>query len=416
MRKLHLTALLLSALSLFGIMSCKKNNNNDVSPNAITLDALKVSGNLVTLSWSKLANDSLSDYIIAKVVDSTIPQYITNIHVDKSKTSYVDTLPMTPYVRYYVVAQLPTRVIKSNTQTSVRTDVTFIKMSPKDAVYDRGTRKLYIYSADGNMALYDVANKTISKQITMDATVGYCALGNYSGTTELYVPRTDGWLFIYNAATLEQIDQINIGSQLYSVTVNDEKLYVTKYDYSEGIVCYSRATKSKLSSTNASDIKRLRLVPGTNSEFFGAGDYSSASYFKFSNTGSFISQQSKYLSSYYMYSDIFEIFPDGSKFITGGSGIIVDKDLTYVSTLPHGSTTFTSFDFDNTNNLVYASCNSKTIQAYAMSNYQLTRTVNTLGYPKKIFYDNGTLLSVSLSGYDPYSYYNYSTYCFVEQF
>ena len=68
--------------------------------------------------------------------------------------------------------------------------------------------RIIIYSIQGNIALFNVRTRAITKQIATNCTIGYCGLGVYNGVTELYVPRDDGWVFIYDATTLQQIDQI----------------------------------------------------------------------------------------------------------------------------------------------------------------------------------------------------------------
>ena len=425
MKKTSLISLVvLVMLSCF--TACKKSGNNDVvSSNKIVLSTLQVSGTQVTLKWSKLNEDSLTAYIIERVTDTvnTTSASVTSIAVDKNTTQYIDTLPVAPYVQYYVVAQRSTvsytTPIISNKQTYARTDITFMAISPEDVLYDRTNRMLFLYSSAGDIIRYDLQNKVVSKQIAAQANIGYCDIATYNGAEELYVPRSDGWLFIYDATTLAQIDQINIGTSLYSVACNNGILYVSGTSSigssSSMIFAYNRATKSLVSSTNTEDNVRLKLIPGSSSEFLGVSYYSDPYYVKFDNTGHFVSQQMGYLSSYDLNPVAFEIFPDGSKFISSGAGIIVSKTLVYVSSLPHGSLSFSSFDFDNTNQLIYAGCTTNEIQAYSMGTYQLSKTINTTGIPTKMFYDNGTVISVSTNGSSSY-YYTTGAYTFVEQF
>src|ERR1022692_3268408 len=143
---------LIILLAMCCLISCNKNKNTNLSSDQIVLSALKVSGTTVSLSWSKLNNDSLAGYVIVKVVDSTNSLGMTYINVDKSATQYTDTLPMAPYVQYYITAELSSpyaRSIASNKETYARTDISLMSISPMDAVLDRSSQELYIYSATG---------------------------------------------------------------------------------------------------------------------------------------------------------------------------------------------------------------------------------------------------------------------------
>ncbi len=368
------------------ISSCKKENNNSASTSgsstSITLATPSISDNLVHLSWSKLNTPYLRSYIVARVPDTLSPQTSVFFTVDKDITEFIDTLPMTPYVQYYVVASISSSsgaVITSNKINHTRSETTFMAFAPMDALIDRTTHLAYIYSISGDIAIYDLQNKSIVKQISTQATLGYCDMATYNGKKELYVPRNDGWLFIYDASTLEQIDQIHVASQLFSVAANNGMLYINGSASSSGstIICCSRSTKTQVSTVNSTYNARLKLIQGTNSEFIGISQYNESSYYRFDNAGVFVSQQSGSLSSYYLSNSIFEMFPNGSSFISGASGVIASKSLSFITSLPHGNMSFTTFDFDNSHQLIYTGTTTKSIQTYSMVDYQLTKTTST---------------------------------------
>ena len=410
----------ISIVAILAFFGCRKPSNNNLSATDITLSAPKVSGNLVTLTWTKLNNDSLLSYQIIRVTDTSTNQYSVYQTVDKNTTQFTDTLPLSPYVQYYIIGQLSVtgpRTIISNKQVFARTDINFVHLAPMDALLDRTTHQLYIYSANGAIAIYDLQTKKSTRQIATDATIGYCALGTFNGVKELYVPRNDGWLFIYNATTLEQIDQINVGGQVTSVVYNDGKLFVCgPASSTKNLVSYDRASKTVISTDPVNNNTHIKLFAGTNSELLSITSYNQFNDIKFDATGKYVSQNIAYLSGGNASPDLFEIFPDGTKFITSSSGSVFNDSLKYVVTLPHGTISFTSFDFDNANNLIYAGCSTKTIQAYSTDNYQLKKTITTLGYPSKVFYDNGSVISVSVSYLYPLSYPITAPYVFVEQF
>ncbi len=398
------------------LCSCKKTSNNIVVSDKIVLATPTVSGNKITLRWSKLNNNALISYSLKRMTDTTNTQAITSINVVANDTEYTDTLTLNTYVQYYVVANIfSSASIVSNKETYARTDVDLIALTPVDALYDKVDNKICVYSTKGDIAVYDVASKKMIKQIATQANVGYCDLGIYNGKEELYVPRSDGWLFIYDVVTLNQTDQINIGSSVYSVTYNNGILFISGNNTNSNdiIFSYSRATKLMISYQNSVNNVRVKLRPGSNSAFLGLDNYDNFYACRFDNAGYFLSQRYGYLNSYTTYVSSFEIFQGGNSLISAPDGVIVDSNFNYVSSLPHGSNTLNTFAFDSSVGLIYAGTNLKAIQAYSMSNYQLTQTINTLGYPVKIFYNNDSLISVS-TNISPYS--TSTIYSFIEAY
>jgi hypothetical protein len=325
---------------------------------------------------------------------------------------------MAPYVQYYVVAYLSSAtadVPTSNKETYVRTDIAFMTLSPMDAIFDRPNQQLFIYSSTGQIAVYNLQSKKCTNQIATNATIGYCDIGPYNGVEELYVPRSDGWLFIYNASTLAQIDQINVGVPLIGVANSNGILYMCS-STNINVISYSRATKAQIVEAPVNTIGRIKLIPNTNSQLVGICGSTEIYRLLFNSGGGYVSF--KWLSpvSSAISPSIVEMFPNGTEFITSSFGSIYDTSLTYVATLPHGNVSYTSFDFDTTDQLIYAGCTTKTILSYSMNTYILANTINTQGYPAKVFYNNGAVLSVS-TNYEPQPYAGSSAtvYAFVEQ-
>jgi hypothetical protein len=199
-----------------------------------------------------------------------------------------------------------------------------------------------------------------------------------------------------------------VGSQLNSVVCNNGILYISgtiSPTFLNTIASYSRAAKTKIAQTSSSDYLRIKLVPGSNTELYGISTYNETYHFIFDNNGNYLTTNANMSSNnYYPIPNIFEVFPDGNNMITGTVGVIINKSLTYVSTLPHGNTSFTAFWFDSVNQIIYAGCTKKMIQAYSMSNYKLSNSFGTEGYVCKVFYNNGSVISVSTSKDISYAY------------
>ena len=414
MMKLKFILLLITSVWLFSLLSCKKNNNSQF------LLSGKVSGNVITLTWTNLNTPSLTGYTVYRIADSNFTSPSPYVSLSKNTTTMTDTLLLAPKVQYYVVATYAGQPLETTNKVNIsRSDINFASIIPYDALYDQNNQVIYVYSSSGNIAVYDLNTKKWTQQISLNSSIGYCDIGVYNGKTELYIPRSDGWLFIYDAATLTQIDQINVGSELYSVTYNNGLLFIDGVIGTSGndyIVSYNRPSKSLVGQVNIIGNTRLRLVPGTNSEFYGVSSFYDLFYFKFDGNGNYVSRiiNNNFSGSSLPNPGIFEVFPNGNDMINTSTGIIFNKSLVYMSNLPYGNNFYSSFCFDNTNQLIYAGCTQRHINAYAMSDYQLSKTINTQGYPFKIFYANGTITSVSMN----LSYMGSAanTYVAIEQF
>jgi hypothetical protein len=390
-------------LLVIGVTSCKKNSDEGLS---VTLDTPQVSGPLVTLKWSKVNSSSVYGYMLMRSVDSGASTASTYVNISKTKTEYVDTLPLSPNVRYTVVARTNgfSGNVISNVQVVSRTDMPFWSFRAKDAVYDYATHVVYVYSADGQIVAYNTQTKTTIASINTTASLGYCDLGTYNGVTELYVPRSDGWLFIYDAATLNQVDQINIGGgTLTGVNAVNGILYISSYGSSR-LYSYSRATKTMISSIYSDGDIHLKALPGSSTEFVGTSSYSQVFYYKFSSAGTYVSSNSAYLTGGSYYLGALAAFPDGNHFIMSSQGSIYAKDLSYTSTLPYGNMQFNSYAFDAAGQYIYAGTYQRSVVAYNASNYQQVKGSPVQGIPIAMFADNGHLVCVTCStGY--YSYY-----------
>jgi hypothetical protein len=167
-----------------------------------------------------------------------------------------------------------------------------------------------------------------------------------------------------------------------------------------------RATKNIISTVNMyNGYYRFKLVPNTNTELVGitTNSYQLANA-KFDANGQKLSLNETYPSGN-INARIFELFPDGQNFITSMEGMIYTKDLVSVVLLPHGNHEYSDFAFNASGSVIYTSCgNSKTIVAYSMPGYSELKQFQTKGYPYFIFADNNTLICLSNTSREYYTY------------
>jgi hypothetical protein len=98
-----------------------------------------------------------------------------------------------------------------------------------------------------------------------------CFEGN---ANELYVPRSDGWLDILDASTLDLKDRVYVaGRNIASVIAHNGRLFVSSTDVSipyvfndNAIKIYNRADKKLLGRTGINNNTRLLLLDGLNTK------------------------------------------------------------------------------------------------------------------------------------------------------
>lgn len=236
--------------------------------------------------------------------------------------------------------------------------------------------------------------------MNVNAKTGYSSIGIHNGQRELYVPRNDGWIYIYDANTLEQIDRMDIGRSSSCVIYNEGLLFVSTDAWTQNpLKVYNRSTKKMIWETGDFDLTRFHLIPGTNSEFIeitlniGPTD---ADYYNFDAHGTLIDHQDdRYHGDFPLDANIFAFFPDQEKFITSREGAVYGLDMQFQSRLPRGFLEFSSFSFSDDGRVIYAGCsNERSVQRYDAQDYARSGFYETKTYPEYIFTDGDELIII----------------------
>jgi hypothetical protein len=405
----RLAVILIATVILFG---CKKDNKDiktstpDTPPktytNQIVLNDLKIMDDSIKLSWSLLDTSAFVNYTLLRKDYGNAQMTMVKQLYKKDQTAVTDNaVPYSPLVQYQVEGRLSSgKVISSNVLSYSRPEIKILDVIPFDVQLNSADQTLYFFEKSGKISIYSLSQNTIIKSISTNATIGYCDFGMYNGRKEIYVPRNDGWVFIYDASTLEKVDQIATGLSNSCVVFNNNNLYVSTAAWTNRpLKVYNRQTGKKISETGDFELTRFKYVPNSNFELLeitiniGPVDQD---YYRFATDGTFINHSDdRYHGDYPLDAGIFEFFPDGSKYITSSSGAIYKKDMTYEGSLPRGNLMFTTFALSQTDKLIYAGIQTKNIEVYSMTDYQRVKTINTKGYPYKLFDLGNQILSVS---------------------
>ena len=412
------------ATLVFCILSgCNKHDEIEIDvqklsyPDKIVMGKPVVRGDSIELTWSKLDNAQFSRYLIIRKESKDLsynPEgeskagiWVISSISNKNTTRYIDkNIPACPYLEYQIIGRTSNNdysydYIFSNSAIYERPNIKLFDIDPLDVIPDFSRKWLYlIESKNGRIQIINYETLTEVKTLTSNATIGYCSIGKYNGNNELYVPRNDGWIFIYNPETLALIDKIDISVPSSCIVNNEGKLFIsTSPEWNYPLRVYDRATKQMITKTGWYENTRLRLVPGTKTDIFEVTINIwpvDQCYYRFNATGGLIySNTDQYHGDYPLDHEAFQFFPDGKKYITGSVGAIYNIDMTYIRRLQSGNYYFSSFEFNQDGSVVYCGC-SKSIMSFSTSDCSIIKTYSTLGYPYKLFRDGNTLICISL--------------------
>lgn len=393
------------------ISACSDNDDNSATPeipvapsaDKIVLNQPIHDGESIKLVWSVLDNINFAGYYVMRrnSPDQSFVQLEDRLF-DKDATSIVDmNSPYSPEVSYQIRAQLRDgSSIYSNIVSHKTAGVNLLNINPYDVIYRSEEQLLYFFEKGGRVTLYDLKADKISKQIETQATIGYADIEIFQGKKELYIPRNDGWIFVYDALTLEKIAQITVGLESSCVVSSNNILYVSTSGWTrQPLKVYQRADRRLIAETGDHDLTRFRKVPGSNTKLLevtlnvGPTDQR---FYDFTAQGSILNQFSdRYHGDYALDASIFAFFPNGTKYVTAKTGAIYNIDLSYDKSLPRGNLEFADFCFSTDGKEIFAATTGKKIEAYSTQDYTYLRSIKTKAYPYKIFKTADGILSIS---------------------
>lgn len=414
-------------------LACKKEQVYVVNPPKavqLKIDSV-ISDSAIVLKWSKFTGENFKRYRLQRsgtyLKNGLYGTFSEEIYSgdDLNKLSFTEskmpygrdityTLSVIVYTGSYSIDSASSR----STLNYQRPDV--LTGNPVEILTNKQRKWLYI-TEDQKVTLvdYSTGRQISSKQFPNK--IGYCALGDFNGANELYVPVYDGTVLILDGATLQQKEKIYVGGlSIGSVAAANGKLYVSSTNTTDlptptYIKIYDRATKTLTSKAGSGSYSRLLFLEGSSVEMvdlsLNSYSYSDLGYYQFSSNGQLITSQKTYYAYYTVANPaIMRSFPDGSKFITSAYGAIYRKPLSYDRSIT-GSSIYNDFAFNTDGSIIYgADRNSKKINAIGYPSMITTKTYNTVLSPLKIFRDGDTLYSLGTS-----LQYNSNYYMIIEK-
>jgi len=416
-------------------LSCKKEEVVIVNP-ATTQTAIQlkidrvITDSTISLKWSKFTGNNFQKYRLVRNAtyfkNGEFGSFIESLDSsnDVNHVTFTENnMPLAKDIYYDLFVSVDTTQFNSGFQLVARTFYerpnSLFYGIPKDVLIDKQQQKLYI-TDQNNVTVVNYANGRIitSKKFTTD--IGFCTLGDFNGSTELYVPLNDGWVQMLDATTLLLKDRIYVGGYgIGSVVAANAKLYVSSSDMTQGlysncIKVYDRATKNLIARTGYWDRTRLLQLEGSSVELIDLSINLSPvdlSYYQFSPTGELlVAKKDTYHGDYSMDGNIVRSFPGGSKFITSSDGTIFNKSLDFDRHVKRYGN-FSDFAFNSDGSNIYSAYGfEKKIDVFNYPALTNIRTYSTTLYPYKIFRDGNTLISVNRT-----NIYQQTTYLFIEK-
>jgi hypothetical protein len=411
------------------LASCKKEKEYVVNPpkgsEYLKIDQV-INDSTLVFKWGKFTGNNFKSYLLKRkatyIKNGVINTYeeVIDSSVDINHLSFTENqMPFTSNLTYSLYAiyqgQHVLDTVYGLGSAVYNRPNTLLTGAPSDALIDKQNKRLYIITNGKKITIvnYD-SRQVVSKEFPV--TIGYCALGDFNGSDELYVPVNDGTLQILDAGTLQLKDKIYVGGTVIgSVAAFNRKLYVassntTEPPHSNNIKVYDRATKNIVGSAGNGSNSRLMPLDGTSFEFVDLTTgftTKSLNYHKFSANGALISEtkNNSYFNSQ-LDASVMRSFPDGSKFITSYYGSIYDKSLSLLGALKGGA--YFDFAFNSDGSVIYAAnTNPQKIDVIGYPALTVTRFYSVTARPFRIFRDGNTLVCVSIYGQYGDSDYNY---------
>ncbi len=331
------------------IYSCGS-SNDDITEVVVTPPVIENKINLtssyndsaetVSLSWTLAGDNTYMQYKIVRSDSQNGPQ-TELLTAGPTQFSYTSIVPFNAYFEYQIIGiKTNGEQVKSNIVKVERPDIKLLNLKTFDAQFDKNTGKLYLLDTDGKIALYDVNSGTVTHQISTNATLGYSDIGTYNGSVELYVPRNDGWVDIYDGNDLTLKAQVNFGMPLISTVYHNGILYGSSSNSNNSVIKSASRTTNTIVSQSPQlyyNTGRMKKSVGTSVKLYTITQNITPidlDLYNFDLNGNYINHQDDiYHGDYPLNYRIFETFPDG-RVITSSSGSVYNSQMIYQNNLP----------------------------------------------------------------------------------
>lgn len=381
-----------------------------LNPLDLELKEVSITEGGVKVVWSQYEGDDFSSYEIYRSAQGCFPGYLEPLGVinNVGETVFIDEVPPLEYQACYTV-RVTNTYNRSRFSNYISVDnpcgVVF-NFVPNDMLLHPSGQYIYLVSkSTQKIVKYDFENDTVVKEITLQGTVGYCDIGDNGYGVELYVPATNGRIYVYNADDLSLSATITTDLSTASVVIDGKGHVIASVApspwWEQPVRTFSRANGMYIDGYESGGVNendRLRRIPGT-SEIISISTSVSPvdmEYFLIADDGTIQAHHDdKYHGDYPLHPGIFRISDDGSYIITSynGSVYLANSNMAYQGNLQNGGLSYIDFAFSADGKTIYAATgNRKSIQIGHYPSLIRDNEIMLKGYPRFLVRDDNRLI------------------------
>lgn len=383
----------LKATNSLGVSSTKQIEINTLSPSIPELSLENENDFDTKLSWNNLGTDVSNIDIYRSIYPDSFGTVITSIE-DVDSNNYTDIL--TPYgdtISYYIVVTNQAGYSRKSNIVTTNGPKSF-NINAENAVFHPTEPYVYIKSNNNIITILNYETQEILLEKDLGGVIGNFTIGDNGYGLELYMPNSDGWVYIYDPLTLEEKASINVGASAVSVETNNNGFIIVSsddsdYTYEENRI-FDRSTLNYIDSDGDFHKGILKILPSNNELISISVNISpiDMDYYQFDDEGFFTSHSNdRYHGDHPLDPYIFKIAPANNFLITSKEGAVysADSNMEYLGVLPRLSEKFSDFEFNSDASIIYAGLSTdKKIYTYQSSNLNKIEEIPTRGYAWKM--------------------------------
>jgi hypothetical protein len=392
----------LTVTNQLGISSSDSVRINTLSPKSLNISLTQDADYNVSISWNAPIKEVSSLQVYRSTKEYNSETLIGTL--SGSQTSFIDKLvPFSDSVFYYVKSynsdgySSKSNVVKSRGIPVFNINAVQAEMLANGSI-------IYLRSLNQIIGI-DYKSLSVVKESSFNGNIGYFHVGNNGFGDELYIPNSDGWLYIYDLSTFNKKESINVGVSVECVISNNAGLLYTSVSpspwWEDPLRVFNRASLSFVDGGGDFDNTRLRLLP-SGSEIIEISTSVSPidmDYYQFDVSGYFQQHTNdQYHGDHPLDANIFKIAPSNDYLVTSSQGAVyyANSSMKYIGSLPRGLDSFSDFEFNSSATLIYAGLSTqKAIYIYDYQNLNKTGEIATKGYPVFLFRKGNELIVIS---------------------
>ena len=313
--------------------------------------------------------------------------------------------------RGYARASEPIRV-ESPVGLIIRGRVADAHLHPKRPILYLIDQSGYGFSSPSRILKIDAASGELLGERILSFRPGSTDLRDNGSGLRLYVPSLDGWVYTYDADSLEPAESISTGIAIESVVTDGRGyLFASVYPspwWEQPVRSYSLETGAYISGAEGFDGGRLRMLPDGRGmiAISQSGSPANMGFYVTGTDGTIVSyHEDRYHGDHPLSAAAFRVSPDGQYAVTSYAGAIytADTDLEYLGGLQRAGMGFADFAFTPDAGSLYAGSDTeRMIVRFSGETRQREAVAATRGYVQHLFYQGERVYAVVTPQIDSY--------------